>query len=170
MPVVTLDPVIDYSGTENGTTISGDPYFDNSPVIPYIAPTPTYGGNVPVEPLEPIDPVVPIQNNPSNPINVLVGPIRENVSAANTNVLGNSSQIEAPIKEVVQMETIDTSINQPSTTTPVPPKPNTAIMGGGGKSGLSSVGSDLKTTDKKYWWWIAAAVVGIGLYSYKKSK
>lgn len=171
MPVVPqLDPIISYEGNP-GTTISGDPYFDNSPVIPYIVPTPTYGGNVPVEPLEPIDPVVPIQNNPSNPINVLVGPIRENVSAANTNVLGNSSQIEAPIKEVVQIETIDQSIVQPIKTSSVPPKPNTAIMsGGGGGSGSSSVASDLKTTDKKYWWWIAAAVVGIGLYSYKKSK
>ena len=159
MPVAPqLDPIINYSD-EPGTTISGDPYVSNSPI--FINPTsPTnYGGNV----------VIPIEENPSNPINVLVGPIREEVSAETINLPSNSSTIEAPIKEVVQIETIDQSIVQPIKTSSVPPKPNTAIMGGGG-SGSSSVNSDLKKTDKKYWWWIVAAVVGIGLYSYKKSK
>lgn len=169
MPVIpNLDPIINYEG-EQGTTISGDPYFDNSPVIPYIAPTPTYGGNILVEPLEPlepidsIDPAVPIQNNPSNPINILIEPIRENVVSVN----------ESPI--TVENPSVATTTNQPSTATTtissVPPKPNTAIMGGGGgKTGTTSVGSDVKKTDKKYWWWIAVAIVGVGLYSYKKSK
>lgn len=159
MPVVTFDPIISYEGNP-GTTISGDPTETFNPIV--LPPATTYGGNVPVEPLEPLepidqiesnDPAVPIQNNPNNSVNYLVGSIREEVISENT-------------------QSDETPINQQVGGTPgtyVPPKPNTAIMGGGG-SGSSSVNSDLKKTDKKYWWWIAAAVVGIGLYSYKKSK
>jgi hypothetical protein len=177
MPRVSLDPMTDPNPiNEPGTTIAGDPYFDNSPGIPNISPTnPYYGIDILVEPLDPIepiapidviDPAVPIQNNPSNPINILIEPIRENVVSVN----------ESPI--TVENPSVATTTNQPSTATTatttissVPPKPNTAIMGGGGgKTGTTSVGSDVKKTDKKYWWWIAVAVVGVGLYSYKKSK
>ena len=168
MPTVYLDPMTDPNPiNEPGTTIAGDPYFDDTLTNPYLGITPVYGGNVPVEPLEPIDPVVPIENNPTNPINVLVEPIREDVLVTDTLVIATSNPSVIP----TTASSLTTSSSPSSSTTSVPGKPNAALMGGGGggKSG-SSVGSDLKTTDKKYWWWIAAAVVGIGLYSYKKSK
>lgn len=163
MPRVSLDPSYDPNPiNEPGSSIAGDPYFDDTLTNPYLGITPVYGGNVPVEPIEPIDPVVPIENNPANPINVLVEPIREDVLVTDTLVIATSNASVIP--------TTTSSSTTSSSTTSVPGKPNTPLMGGGGGGGKSgsSVGSDLKTTDKKYWWWIAVAVIGIGLYSYKK--
>lgn len=178
MPRVSLDPSYDPNPiNEPGTTIAGDPYFDDTLTNPYLGITPVYGGNVPVELIEPIDPVVPIENNPANPINVLVEPIREDVLVTDTLVIATSNQsvipTTAPSLTTSSLTTSSSPSSSPSSsTTSVPGKPNAALMGGGGGGGKSgsSVGSDLKTTDKKYWWWIAVAVVGVGLYSYKKSK
>lgn len=161
MPAIPLDPVVT---SETGVFVN--PNID--PISGEFAPIPIYNSpavypNDPFIPLEDLptygnELVVPLESQPNNTIDLIVGPIREDVVIPSDNPANSS--IKNP-----------TTVINNTTTTTIPPKGGLPIYGGGISSG-GNTSNDANGIPKKknYWWLIAIAVVGTGIYIYKKKK